>query len=92
MLATIAFLIPLPPLAAFAVILLFTRKNRAVSTMVAVGMLALSFAGAMILIGGALQSGDLRANRLRGRSYGFPARRGTPRLPTRSASGFWSTD
>jgi NADH-quinone oxidoreductase subunit L len=58
MLATIAFLIPLPPLAAFAVILLFTRKNRAVSTMVAVGMLALSVAGAMILIGGALQSGN----------------------------------
>jgi NADH-quinone oxidoreductase subunit L len=59
MLATIAFLIPLPPLLAFAVILLFTWRSRALSTAVAVGMLALSFAGALILIGGALQSADL---------------------------------
>jgi NADH-quinone oxidoreductase subunit L len=59
MLATIAFLIPLPPLAAFAVILLFTRRSRALSTAVAVGMLALSFAGALFLIGGALQRADL---------------------------------
>jgi NADH-quinone oxidoreductase subunit L len=59
MLATIAFLLPLPPLLAFAVILLFTRGNRALSTIVAVGMLALSLAGALLLIGGALQSADL---------------------------------
>jgi NADH-quinone oxidoreductase subunit L len=59
MLTTLAFLIPLPPLAAFAVILLFTRRSRALSTAVAVGMLALSFAGCMTLIGGALQAGDL---------------------------------
>jgi NADH-quinone oxidoreductase subunit L len=62
MLATLAFLIPLPPLAAFAVILLFTRGSRALSTAVAVGMLALSFAGSMILIGGAVQAGDLAAH------------------------------
>jgi NADH-quinone oxidoreductase subunit L len=59
MLATLAFFIPLPPLLAFAVILLFTRRSRRLSTAVAVGMLALSFAGALILIGGALQRGDL---------------------------------
>ncbi len=59
MLATMAFLLPLPPLLAFAVILLFTRRSRGLSTAVAVGMLALSFAGALILIGGALQSGNL---------------------------------
>ncbi len=62
MLSTIAFLIPLPPLAAFAVILLFTRRSRALSTAVAVGMLALSFAGAFYLIGGALSSGDPAEN------------------------------
>jgi NADH-quinone oxidoreductase subunit L len=64
MLTTIAFLLPLPPLAAFAVILLFTRRNRGLSTAVAVGMLALSFAGAMYVIAGALQSADLAENPL----------------------------
>jgi NADH-quinone oxidoreductase subunit L len=62
MLATLAFLIPLPPLAAFGVILLLTRRNRALSTAVAVGMLALSFAGSMVLIGSALQGGGLAEN------------------------------
>jgi NADH-quinone oxidoreductase subunit L len=62
MLATIAFLVPLPPLLAFGVILLFTRKSRGLSTAVAVGMLALSFAGALLLIGGALQRANLPAN------------------------------
>ena len=64
MLTTIAFLIPLPPLAAFAVILLFTRRSRALSTVVAVGMLALSLAGAAVVIAGALQSGSPAENPL----------------------------
>jgi NADH-quinone oxidoreductase subunit L len=59
MLTAIAFLLPLPPLAAFAVILLLTRRSRFLSTVAAVGMLALSFAGTLILIGGVLQRGDL---------------------------------
>jgi NADH-quinone oxidoreductase subunit L len=59
MFATIAFLIPLPPLAAFAVILLLTRRNRAVSTAVAVGMLALSVCGALVVAAGALRTADL---------------------------------
>jgi NADH-quinone oxidoreductase subunit L len=62
MLATIAFLIPLPPLAAFAVILLFTRRHRALSTAVAVGMLALSVCGALIVAAGALRTADLAGN------------------------------
>ncbi|MBN1439335.1 MAG: NADH-quinone oxidoreductase subunit L [Anaerolineales bacterium] len=62
MLATTAFLIPLPPLAAFAVILLFTRRNRALSTAAAVGSLLLSAAGAFPLIIGALQGGNLAQN------------------------------
>jgi NADH-quinone oxidoreductase subunit L len=62
MLATIAFLIPLPPLAAFAVILLLTRRNRAVSTAVALGMLALSVCGALILAVGAWQAAGRAEN------------------------------
>ena len=50
--STIALLIPLPPLAACAVILLFTRRRRALSTAVAVGMLALSIAGSFLLVAG----------------------------------------
>jgi NADH-quinone oxidoreductase subunit L len=60
--ATIAFLIPLPPLAAFAVILLLTRRHRALSTAVAVGMLALSVCGVGIVAAGALGTADLAGN------------------------------
>jgi NADH-quinone oxidoreductase subunit L len=62
MLATIAFLIPLPPLAAFAVILLLTRRQRALSTVVAVGMLAISVCGALIVAAGAWGSADRTGN------------------------------
>ncbi|MGB7539781.1 MAG: NADH-quinone oxidoreductase subunit L [Anaerolineales bacterium] len=62
MLATIAFLIPLPPLAAFAAILLLTRRHRALSTAVAVGMLALSVCGALIVAAGAGRTADLAEN------------------------------
>jgi NADH-quinone oxidoreductase subunit L len=62
MLATIAFLIPLPPLAAFAVILLLTRRRRALSTAVAVGMLALSVCGVLIVAAGAWRTADLAGN------------------------------
>jgi NADH-quinone oxidoreductase subunit L len=58
MLTTIAFLIPLPPLAAFAVILLLTRRHRAFSTAVAVGMLALSIGGAAVVAADALRTAD----------------------------------
>ncbi len=88
MLATIAFLVPLPPLLACAVILLFTRKNRALSTAVAVGMLALSFAGAMIVIGGALQRSNLATNPIAQSVVWIPAAAARRRNPHRR-TGRW---
>jgi NADH-quinone oxidoreductase subunit L len=62
MITTAAFLLPLPPLTAFALILLFTRRSRALSTGIALGGIGLSAAGALVIIGGALMAGDLAAN------------------------------
>jgi NADH-quinone oxidoreductase subunit L len=64
MFTTLAFLLPLPPLAAFALILLFTRRNRALSTGIALGGIGLAAAGAFVVIAGALQTGDLAAHPL----------------------------
>ncbi|MBN2086332.1 MAG: NADH-quinone oxidoreductase subunit L [Anaerolineales bacterium] len=70
--ATIAFLIPFPPLAAFAVILLLTRRHRALSTIVAVGMLAVSVCGALIVAAGAWGSAGPAGN---------PIAQSTPWIP-----------
>jgi NADH-quinone oxidoreductase subunit L len=45
----IIWLLPLPPLLAFLVILLFTNKHRALSHSIAIGAAALSWLGSMIL-------------------------------------------
>jgi NADH-quinone oxidoreductase subunit L len=46
---TLIWLIPLPPLVAFALIVLFTNKNKALSHSIAVGAAFLSWLGAMIV-------------------------------------------
>ena len=43
------WLIPLPPLLAFSLIVLFTNKNKALSHTVAIGAAFLSWLGAMIV-------------------------------------------
>src|SRR5512147_726688 len=49
LLNTLIWLIPLPPLVAFALIVLFTNKNKALSHSIAVGAAFLSWLGAMIV-------------------------------------------
>ncbi len=56
------WLIPLPPLVAFFVILLFTRSHRRLSHTVAIGLLALSWLLAMVVFAGAVRSEGLADN------------------------------
>ncbi len=56
----VIWLLPLPPLAAFFVILLFTNRSKALSHTIAVGAAALSFLGSMFIFVRALQSGAER--------------------------------
>lgn len=53
----IVWLIPLPPLLAFFLIVLFTNKSKALSHWIAVGAASLSWLGSMIVIWRAVQSG-----------------------------------
>jgi NADH-quinone oxidoreductase subunit L len=76
--AATAFLIPLPPLAAFAVILLFTHKDRTFTTLVAMAMLALSVVGAFYVAGAAWKLPDLSSN---------PIARSVPWIPGAGAAG-----
>ncbi len=46
---TLIWLLPLPPLLAFFLIVLFTNKNKALSHTIAVGAALLSFAGSMVV-------------------------------------------
>lgn len=46
---SLVWLIPLPPLLAFALIVLFTNKNKALSHTVAISAAFLSWLGAMIV-------------------------------------------
>ncbi len=46
---TLIWLLPLPPLLAFFLIVLFTNKNKALSHSIAVGAALLSFAGSMVV-------------------------------------------
>ncbi len=52
---TIIWLIPLPPLLAFALIILFTNRNKALSHSIAVGAAFLSWLGSMLVFFRALQ-------------------------------------
>ena len=49
-LETLIWLIPLPPLAAFAVIALFTSRKRALSHALAIGAAALSWVASMMIV------------------------------------------
>lgn len=52
---TLIWLIPLPPLLAFFLIILFTNRNRTLSHVLAVGAALLSWAGSMVVFARALQ-------------------------------------
>ena len=52
---TIIWLIPLPPLLAFALIILFTNRNKTLSHSIAIGSAFLSWAGSMMVFFRALQ-------------------------------------
>lgn len=54
---TIIWLIPLPPLLAFFLIVLFTNRNKALSHTIAVGAALLSWAGSMVVFWNALKEG-----------------------------------
>ncbi len=54
---TLIWLIPLPPLLAFFIIILFTNRNKALSHTVGVGAALLSWAGSMVVFWRALQTG-----------------------------------
>jgi NADH-quinone oxidoreductase subunit L len=56
---TLIWLIPLPPILAFFLIVLFTNRNKALSHTVAVGAAFLSFLGAMIVFVRAIGTPDL---------------------------------
>jgi len=56
LLNTLIWLIPLPPLVAFALIVLFTNKNKALSHSIAVGAAFLSWLGAMIVFWNAVKT------------------------------------
>jgi len=51
------WLIPLPPLLAFFLIVLFTNRNKALSHTIAIGAALLSWAGSMVVFWNALQRG-----------------------------------
>jgi NADH-quinone oxidoreductase subunit L len=55
---SLIWLIPLPPVLAFAVIILFTNRNKALSHTIAVGSALLSWAGSMVVFWRALQVGS----------------------------------
>lgn len=59
---TLIWLIPLPPLLAFFLIVLFTNKNKALSHGLAVGAAGLSFAGSMIVFWNAIHAEGLGAH------------------------------
>jgi NADH-quinone oxidoreductase subunit L len=61
-LETIIWLIPLPPLLAFLIILLFTYRNRALSHWVAITAAVLSWAGGLYLLWSALNIEDFAEN------------------------------
>lgn len=54
---TLIWLIPLPPIVAFFIIILFTNRDRELSHTVAVGAALLSWAGSMVVFWRALQKG-----------------------------------
>lgn len=54
---TLIWLIPLPPLLAFFLIVLFTNRNKSLSHTIAVGAALLSWAGAMVVFWNALKEG-----------------------------------
>ena len=57
MISNIIWLIPLPPLLAFFLILLFTRRNHALSHTIGLGAAFLSWLGAMLVFVSALPAG-----------------------------------
>src|SRR5689334_11190665 len=59
---TLIWLIPLPPILAFFLIVLFTNRNKALSHSLAIGAAGLSFLGAMLVFWSALHRPDLGAN------------------------------
>jgi NADH-quinone oxidoreductase subunit L len=59
---TLIWLIPLPPVLAFFLIVLFTNRNKALSHTIAVGAALLSWLGAMIVFVRALGTHELGAN------------------------------
>ena len=54
---TLIWLIPLPPLLAFFIIVLFTNRSKALSHTIGVGAALLSWAGSMVVFWRALQTG-----------------------------------
>ena len=52
----IIWLIPLPPLLAFFLIVLFTNRNKVLSHSIAVGAAALSWAGSMLVFVSAIRT------------------------------------
>jgi len=54
---TLIWLIPLPPLIAFLLIIIFTNKDKALSHTIAVGAALLSWGGSMVVVWRALQVG-----------------------------------
>ena len=56
---TLMWLIPLPPVLAFFLIVLFTNRSKALSHTIAVGAAFLSWLGSMIVFGRALCVEDL---------------------------------
>ncbi|MCX6025998.1 MAG: NADH-quinone oxidoreductase subunit L [Chloroflexi bacterium] len=75
LLEPLLWLIPLPPLVAFFVILLFTRSHRRLSHTLAIGLLAVSWLLAMIVFAGAVCTEGLAEH---------PIRSSIPWLPTGS--------
>jgi NADH-quinone oxidoreductase subunit L len=55
----LVWLVPLPPLIAFALIVLFTNKNKALSHTVAISAAFLSWLGAMIIFWNAVTTEHL---------------------------------
>src|SRR5437868_6263352 len=59
---TIIWLIPLPPLLAFFLIVLFTNRSKALSHSIAIGAAVLSWLGSMAVFIGALRSEEFGKN------------------------------
>ncbi|OGO51063.1 MAG: hypothetical protein A2Z30_05875 [Chloroflexi bacterium RBG_16_64_43] len=71
-LEALLWLIPLPPLVAFFVILLFTRSNRKLSHALAIGLLAVSWLMAMIVFAGAVRTDGLAEHPIQSSIPWFP--------------------